>query len=206
MRWCKYCNSDSKTAKKKGMEEVDCLVYEKIFPKQATGSQLSFHPPFISSVQCRHQGKPDWFSGVLPALPKRLRAEDNCSRVVQKSSFRPSAKWNSLMARERDGRDFRWANRERRGCLIRTLHLNQGEMSLFHWGRKFVMAAFVQVLRRECGVWVGLQEAGKGLGGQKEGRVQWSEIKTPKLQNHFATCQTLHKSTYGGIQKNKLDN
>lgn len=34
MSWCKYCNSDSKTAKKKGMGEVDCLVQGKIFPSK----------------------------------------------------------------------------------------------------------------------------------------------------------------------------
>lgn len=66
------------------------------------------------------------------------------------------------------------------------------------------MAAFVQLLRRECGVGLGVQVARKCLGAQKGGRMQCSQIKRAKLQNRFAMCQTLHKSTCGGIQTNKL--
>lgn len=54
----KYCNSDSKTAKKKVTEKVDCLVQEKIFPKQAAGPRLSFHHPVAPSARCGHQVKP----------------------------------------------------------------------------------------------------------------------------------------------------
>lgn len=58
MRWCKHWNSDSKTGKKKVMEEVATLVEkEKIFPKQAVGSQLSFHHGVTPSAERRHQVK-----------------------------------------------------------------------------------------------------------------------------------------------------
>lgn len=43
----------------------------------------------------------------------------------------------------------------------------------------------------------------EGFGSSKGKKDAVILKKRPKLQNHFAMCQTLHKSTYGGIQKNR---
>lgn len=201
MTCCKYWNSDSKTARKKGMGEVDCLVWEKIFPRQAVVSWLTLHPPFAPSAQCKHQVKPCWFSGISPALPRRLRAVDNWSRVMEKSSFRPSSKWNSLMA---PGRDFRWAKwpiRESSGCLIRTLHVSQGKMHLFHWNLSWQL--LLRLSRRSvvCDGVCRCKEVFGWSEGKKDAGILNKEVKATE---HFAIGQTLHKSTHGGIQKREL--
>lgn len=71
MSWCKHWNSDSKTGKKKVMEEVATLVEkEEFFPKQAVGCQLHFHHSVTPPVERRHRLRPHHFNGILQALPE----------------------------------------------------------------------------------------------------------------------------------------
>lgn len=151
MRWCKHWNSDSKTGKKKVMEEVATLIEkEEIFPKQAVGSQLSFCRSVTPPAEYRHQVRPHWFNGILQALPKRLGAVDNhVLRLYTKAPLDPLTKWDSLVAHMRNFRWARWSFRERSKWLIKTLDLNQCKINLFHWGRKFFMTPLVQVHKSE---------------------------------------------------------
>lgn len=77
----------------KGDGRKCCSQKEEILPKQAVCSQPSFHHSVTPSAECRHQARLHWVNRILQAMPRRLGVADNCvSRVLYKSTFRPSYK------------------------------------------------------------------------------------------------------------------